>query len=191
MHSWRVLILPFIEEKELYDQYDFSQPWNSPSNQKLAGQMPRLYAFHDDHRPGLVVTNYSAVVGKDTAWPGPRSRSRDEITDGGDATILFVENLGAQIHWMEPRDLEIESMSLTINHSDGLSSKYDRPAVALVDGDLRKIEPSMDPDLLRALLTVNGNERVDQVGDSWRLLHDGRDRPLAGTIDTSADEANH
>ena len=49
MHSWRVLILPFLEQRALYDQYDFDEPWNGPNNLKLANKMP--YSFADPFAP--------------------------------------------------------------------------------------------------------------------------------------------
>ena len=39
-HSWRVLILPFVEQKALYKRYNFDEPWNGPNNRKLAGRRP-------------------------------------------------------------------------------------------------------------------------------------------------------
>ena len=34
-HSWRVLILPFLESSPVYDMYDFNEPWDGPNNSKL------------------------------------------------------------------------------------------------------------------------------------------------------------
>ena len=69
-HSWRILILPYIEAEGLFEEYGFSEPWDGPNNRQLAGRMPRLYAFHGDERPGNTTTNYLAVIGPETAWPG-------------------------------------------------------------------------------------------------------------------------
>src|SRR5438552_18335675 len=43
MHSWRVLILPFIDQADLYSKYNFDEPWDGPNNIKLLDEMPRLY----------------------------------------------------------------------------------------------------------------------------------------------------
>jgi hypothetical protein len=44
MHSWRVLILPLIDERALYDQYNFDEPWDGPDNSKLADKMPAVFS---------------------------------------------------------------------------------------------------------------------------------------------------
>ena len=56
--------------------------------------MPKLFAFHGTKFP-TTTTNYLAVVGKDTMWPGAKERKRDEIKDGTAHTILIVENTGS------------------------------------------------------------------------------------------------
>lgn len=139
MHSWRVLILPFLEEQELYDKYNFAQSWNSDDNLKLAAQMPTIFSFHGEHRPGTVTTNYLAVVGEYTLWPGKSTRLTQDITDEHSATIMIVENIGENVHWMEPRDLSYKTMSYRINSPNGVSSKYLAPAVVLLDNSLRRL----------------------------------------------------
>ena len=174
MHSWRVLILPYLEEQELFNRYDFSQPWNSEANMRLASEMPSIYAFHGEYKPGTVTTNYLAVVGENTVWPGASPRATDEITDDLSSTILIVENAGEDVHWMEPRDLHFNSMSLAVNDPKGVSSKYLAPAVVMLDDSLLRLEDDLTKNVLRAFLTVNGGERLESTSDGWRLLADGR-----------------
>jgi hypothetical protein len=52
MHSWRVLMLPFIDHVQVYDEYDFAEPWDGPHNRKLAD---RIYSdmFHCDSGPTM------------------------------------------------------------------------------------------------------------------------------------------
>lgn len=176
MHSWRVLLLPYLEQQNLYDRYDFSQPWNSPTNRRLEHEMPAVFAFHGDYQPGLVTTNYLAVIGEETAWPGARSRLDSEITDDPAATILVVENRDAGVHWMEPRDLHLDLMRMELDHPEGVGSKYLAPAVVMVDGSLRRLEQKLPPDVFRAMLTANGGEPIEATGETWRLLIDGRAR---------------
>jgi Protein of unknown function (DUF1559) len=34
-HSWRVLILPYMEHSSVYEKYRFDEPWNGPNNRLL------------------------------------------------------------------------------------------------------------------------------------------------------------
>lgn len=43
LHSWRVLILPYLGEPELFRAYRFDEPWDGPNNARLATWMPELY----------------------------------------------------------------------------------------------------------------------------------------------------
>ena len=72
MHSWRVLILPCLQELALYDQYDFNEPWDGPNNHKLAGQIPSMYRCPSSNSPvgASLATKYLAIVGSKTIWPG-------------------------------------------------------------------------------------------------------------------------
>lgn len=175
MHSWRVLLLPYLEEHELYEEYDFSQPWDSEANQRLAGRMPKVFALHGEYTPGRVTTNYLAVVGPDTLWPGASPRQPDDITDDPATTILIVENVGAEVHWMEPRDLDRATLPLEIGRPDGISSTYDPPAVVMLDDSLRKVALDLPAETLDAMLTSAGGEEFDDPGDGYLL--DGRMRP--------------
>ena len=174
-HSWRVLILPFIEQDSLFKRYRFDEPWNGPNNSLLAGEMPKTLAFRDTKLPNTT-TNYLAVVGAETMWPGATGRKFTEIKDGTSNTILIVENNGLGVHWMEPRDLAFETMPFAINNPDGVSSWYKQPSVAVADTSVRMLSCTMSPDALRAALTVNGGEKITDGPDGWTVIEDGRDR---------------
>ncbi len=176
-HSWRVLVLPYIEESKLHAEYDFAEPWDGPNNRQLAGRMPRIYAFHGTERLGNSVTNYVAVVGDGTAWPGSETVAMADVTDATSATILIAENLGARIGWMEPRDLTLTDMDLRLNTPGGIGSKYDAPAVAMLDGSVQRLGLTIRPDTLRALLTIRGGEPLTAGEGGWEVLADGRQRP--------------
>jgi prepilin-type processing-associated H-X9-DG protein len=158
MHSWRVLLLPFIEEHSLYQRYNFNEPWNGPNNRLLAAEMPRTYGCPSahGHQPGDE-TNYVVVVGAGTAWPGARSVSLDQIKDKKDETLLFVEVQGSGISWMEPRDLEINAMPLRVNPRGklGISSWHPGSAnVSMVDGTIGVLNGATTAEELRSRLTI-------------------------------------
>lgn len=175
-HSWRVLVLPFIDQNDLFKAYDFAEPWDGPNNRKLAERMPKLFAFHDTYKPGATTTNYLAVVGDETVWPETGRMQSGAVTDGLDRTILIVENQGAGVHWMEPRDLRLAGMDLRPNSPAGVSSPYDDPAVVFLDTSIHKLRPDLKPEVLRALLTIRGGEPLGEGGGEF--LPDGRQRPI-------------
>jgi len=113
MHSWRVLLLPFMERDDVYRKYDFAEPWNGPHNRLLESEMPEWYTCPIAEKLGAnrpPLTSYVAVTGPDTAWPGCKSRRLKEFTAGTDRTILLVEVAHSDIHWMEPRDPRLEDL---------------------------------------------------------------------------------
>jgi hypothetical protein len=163
MHSWRVLILPFVEEAALYQRYDFSQPWDGPNNRLLEAEMPAVFrcpASGENHPAGE--TNYVVIVGPGTAWPGATSVKLSEISDVKESTLLLTETHDSGISWLEPRDLTLEKAVSQINvHAGGGISSHHLlgPNIATADG--RSREMTMDdltPQRLRALLTIAGGD---------------------------------
>src|SRR4249920_3403614 len=110
MHTWRMLILPCIEQDSLHKNYDFEKPWDELNNQRLADRMPKIYALHGDYEPGLTITNYLAIVGPNTVWRPTKPVTSKDVTDDSSNTILIVENRGMNVHWMEPCDLDFDTM---------------------------------------------------------------------------------
>jgi hypothetical protein len=164
MHSWRVLILPFIEQKSLYDQYRFDEPWDGPNN-RLLGQLGLpIFRCPSDSQAVNGQTSYVLVVGNGTAWPRAKSAQLGDIKDGTSHTILVVEVQHSGIHWMEPRDLDLAQLPLSVNPPRGLgiSSEHKHGAhVGLGDGSVRFVPNDLPGKTLQELLTIDGGETVD------------------------------
>ena len=191
-HSWRVLILPYVEESVLYDRCDFNEPWNGPNNRKLAGERPDIYGCPSDPAQlGSPTTNYAAVVGPKAAWAGSEPRQLDDFRDGTDSTILVVEAAGSKIHWMEPRDLSFDDARIGI-HPPGparISSHHVRdrgyfchedPAganVAMADGSVDFLPERIAPATVEAMLTIDGGDPI-----AWVLLPELQPRPYWSRI---------
>lgn len=177
MHSWRVLLLPFLERNDLYRQYHFDEPWDGPNNRNLADQIPDVYALHGCAKPGNMTTNYLRVIGDKTASPANRVLQESDVKDGISNTLFIVENVDAGIQWMEPRDLAFDTMSFTISGPNGISSWLEPPAGLTLAGMVEQIHADTPPNVVRALLTIAGGE-----DDAWKYLSeisDGRLRPKA------------
>ena len=177
-HSWRVLILPFIESQPTYDSYRFDEPWDGPNNRKLAASPPyQVYVCPTSRtlRTGSGATSYLAVVGPKTAWPGPKSRKIDEIRDGTSNTILVVEAHGLGIHWMEPRDLDFDAVAGSDGRDPKIVGTVAHPYepglffiaeggainVAFADGSVYAIPWGVPGEALTPLLTADGGDDAD------------------------------
>jgi hypothetical protein len=111
MHSWRVLILPFMEESHLYEQYDFSESWDGPNNSKLLSKMPKIYrcASHpSDGRDPKQCTSYLAVVGNSANGKGAGSAALGNVTGDARNPIMLIEDSAPHVPWTEPRDWSVE-----------------------------------------------------------------------------------
>ena len=164
MHSWRVLILPYLEQQELYNAYNFAEPWNAPSNRNLASKVGPIYLRSGLESDQSQTTSFVAVVGPQTIWPGSRPSAYKDLGDGSHETLLVVEVPDGKFLWMEPKDLEFDRMSFRINDKSarGLGSRLGGARVVSADGTVRTLPDDFDPEMLRAMLTANGGERFHE-----------------------------
>jgi len=102
MHSWRVLILPFLERHDLYNAYNFAQPWDGPDIRKLADKVGTDYLRSGLESDQVRTTSFVAVVGPETAWRGTEPVGYEDLTDGRNATLIVVEVPDGRFRWMEP-----------------------------------------------------------------------------------------
>ena len=158
LHSWRTLLLPYLDEQKLYDSIDLDKPWNDPINQKAARTTPRCYACVK--RPAkLGNTYYQAVLSERSAFQKLKSHSLKEITDEPSCTMLVIESsLDKAVPWMSPIDVDWSS------HAKGFSIDF-RPHAAgsyvlFGDGSTNFFSRSMEPRILESASTISGGEIV-------------------------------
>ena len=186
MHSWRVLILPFLEQQPLYDAYRFDEPWDGPNNRKLLTHMSRAYSC-SSHQPSSFAqthTSYLAVVGNNTAWPGQRAIGFSDILDGSSSSLLVCETSDPQVSWMEPTDIDYADAIelLTSRDPNRCSGHISRTFfyewshgrnVALADGSVHFLIYGIEADDARRLLTINDGAPLD-FGDIRGTVLDTR-----------------
>jgi Protein of unknown function (DUF1559) len=163
MHSWRVLILPFMEQSTLYNSYRMDEPWDGPNNRKLIDQRPNVFNC-PSRLPSPGLTSYVTIVGPNTAFPGAKTTKLGDIHDGPGSTILVAELSNIDIAWTEPNDLDAETMSWAIDDPNrpSISSPHDTgPAVVFADASYRRLGTYHPPENLKAMTTINGGEHVD------------------------------
>lgn len=106
-HSWRVLILPYVEARDLYEAYDFSQPWSSPKNLRLLAKMPEVYRCE---KVRGVCTPYLAVRGDDTAWPD-EPITLDDFAGGVGNALSVIELTHRALPWTRAEDISAEALA--------------------------------------------------------------------------------
>jgi len=174
-HSWRVLILPYLDEKALYDQYDFNEPWNSPHNSALAARMPKVYRCPSESENDPEWTSYVMVVGPQAFSDGPTARKVLDFTDGLSNTVMVVEAAHSNVNWMEPKDFDATDVTYGVNNRLlgglpglmwGIRSEHPGGAqVLFCDGSVRFLSEGIDLGVLRALTTIAGGEAVFTPSD--------------------------
>jgi hypothetical protein len=162
-HSWRVLLLPYLGHKTLYDQYDFTQPWDSPANDAVRQQIPTVYQCPDSNSNGTK-TNYVVIVGKDTAFSGAKGRQRSEIQDAPSETFLVVEVPTNSIDWLSPDDPSLDDLSLAVDSGDPLDPGSDHVGggahVVYADGTIDHLPDYMPAHQLKFRLTIDKGDMV-------------------------------
>jgi prepilin-type N-terminal cleavage/methylation domain-containing protein/prepilin-type processing-associated H-X9-DG protein len=159
LHSWRTLILPFLEEQELYDSIDLNKPWNDPSNAEALKKCPAVYkcpsADMDENH-----TTYLAVVTRNSCFRATQSRTLSEITDAAKEIMMVVEvGHDHAIPWMSPADAD-EDLVLGIGAPKTRSAHPNGFHGAFVDGSVQYLMDDTPAETRRALISIDGNENV-------------------------------
>lgn len=159
LHSWRTLILPFLEERELYSQIDLSKPWDDPVNQAAAETaVPSYRCPTVDINP--TQTTYVAVVHPSGMFTGSASVEFDDVIDGTSHTIMVVEaDRDLAVHWMSPEDIDLPAFTRIGVAPDSGGHPGGRN-IGLGDGAVRFLPASVDAEVREALVTKDGGEQV-------------------------------
>lgn len=155
--SWRVKLLPFIDEQALYQGYQSTEPWNSPANQTAMKNVPST--FHSPFAPPGDDISYVLVTDPDFVFNGTNGCRLSEISDGTSNTIIAVDAGSTGVKLAEPRDWSWQEFLQHFQNRavGGVPGGF----VGLVaDGSVTFVPYDTDPATLRALFTKAGNEQV-------------------------------
>ncbi|MDA0587929.1 MAG: DUF1559 domain-containing protein [Planctomycetota bacterium] len=157
-HSWRVALLPFLNQTALYNQYKLDEPWDSPANQSVMNQMPAVFR-HPNDLASSTNAAYFGLVGPDTAMgDSTKQTGMRDVTDGTSNTIFLVE-AKRNIPWSKPEDVSYATggpiPQLGGHHNGGYH-------VGLADGATRFLSASVDQNTLRNLINRKDGQVVGE-----------------------------
>jgi prepilin-type processing-associated H-X9-DG protein len=160
--SWRVLILPYINENDLYKQFKLDEPWDSEHNKKLLAKMPKVYAVPGKTGPAGTDTHYRVFVGNGAGFDWVMGAKFQNFADGTSNTFLCITAETA-VPWTKPDELEFnpdKDMSRLV----GLVVNG-KAQVLMCDGSVRTLAKIPARATLNALITRAGGE---VIGDDFR-----------------------
>jgi hypothetical protein len=155
--SWRVLILPHIEENDLYKQFHLDEPWDSPHNLPLLEKMPSAYEPPPGKKNRLPPyhTVCHVFVGKGAAFEGREGLKFADFPDGTANTLLIVE-AGPPVPWSKPKDLSFDPHGplpdVPCIFKDGFRA-------CMADASRHWLRKDTSEKTLRALITRNGHDK--------------------------------
>jgi prepilin-type processing-associated H-X9-DG protein len=161
--SWRVAILPFLEQQQVFERYKSDQAWDSAVNQAVANMVIPTYKNPADGKGGMSETSYMVITGPGTLFEEGKQFTFTDVTDGLSNTILAVEVVGTGTNWAEPKDLDINTMAMKINSGGANSIGSPSPGganVLFADGSVRFLSNNVLEQTLKAMITRNGGEVV-------------------------------
>ncbi len=156
--SWRVAILPYLEQQELYNKFKLDEPWDSPNNKPLIKEMPKVYLCPSRRNPEPGTTTYRVFVGKGALFEEGEGTGLQNVTDGTSNTIMVVESKDAVL-WSKPDDLKFDMEAkpslygAASPHPGGFNASF-------ADGSVRFIKNSISLQVFKALITRASGEVV-------------------------------
>lgn len=164
MHSWRVLILPYLDEQLLYSRYNFNEPWDGPNNVLLTRAMPDVYGCPaDPDAHSLGETSYMVIAGPKTFFPDAQATSLLRAEDDLSTAILVVETQVTGVTWLNPKDLKADRMQYVVNGGFGQEMGSHHPEgahVLLADGTVFFLDDTTSSDYIEGMSTMSGGEPI-------------------------------
>jgi hypothetical protein len=158
--SWRVQILPYIEQDNLYKQFKLDEPWDSENNKKLIEKIPAIYVpVRGKAENGQ--TFYQVFGGKHGLFAPGAQPSVGTIADGTSNTFLVAE-AAKPVIWTKPVDMEFDGTTVP-----ALGGMFDgRFTVGFGDGSARRFLKDTPKDLLKLFIDPSDGMPIPEY-DKW------------------------
>jgi hypothetical protein len=150
--SWRVALLPYLGEQNLYSQFKLDEPWDSPNNIRLLDRMPRVYQMPSDPNAVTHDTFYQVFVGNGAAFEKTRGLSIPQDFPDGTMNVILIVEAGQAVPWTKPDDLPFDPNRPLPPLGNHFSGGFN---AAGADGSVHFIPKSTPEPTLRQLITRN------------------------------------
>lgn len=152
--SWRVAVLPFIEQDQLFNQFKLDEPWDSEHNKPLLAKMPKLY--QTGGAAGGTETHFQGLAGPGTLFEPGKKLLFPSVTDGTSNTLAVLA-AGDPVEWTKPADIPFDPKAPKVP-----ASPYPNVLiVGMADGSVRAVGPKVPADLFRRLAVRDDGEVID------------------------------
>lgn len=165
LHSWRVLILPYLgpDEKALAQQLRLNEPFDSPHNQMFSNRIPQVFVSPADRTFAAGDTSYLVISGPGSAFDQDKPLAYSKIQDPAEHTMLLIERLGSQVNWMTPQDLPLANLAKEASANTITANSPDGPPSLLIgtaNHQARRLSVTTPIETLQAMATIAGNEAI-------------------------------
>ena len=160
--SWRVLILPYLGQAELYQKFRLDEPWDSKHNIKLAAEIPFAYSgSRDAARNTDGKTRMQVPLHEKSVFGKKGGASIRDITDGTSNTLMVVQVPQSKaVVWTKPDDIVINPADIKASLIVQGSDKF---LTCLCDGSAKALSSKNTNEILLKLITMNGGEVVGEL----------------------------
>jgi hypothetical protein len=160
--SWRVAILPYIEQDNLYKQFKLDEPWDSGHNLKLSKTVVKVYSlpYGPPEKGKENHTHYRAFVGNSAAFDMIQGLRLAQFSDGTSNTLLVVE-AAESVPWTKPEEIEFDPQKPMLKH---LRFNEKNPCMTLfADGSVRALSNTLKEDILRLLIQRDDGQPIPDL----------------------------
>lgn len=157
--SWRVALLPYLFEEDLFKAFRLDEPWDSPRNKRLLTRMPSVYSAPWPGAKSVGVTFYEVFAGRSTLFEGNQGVRTDDMPDGAHSTIMLAES-AESVPWTKPTTLDYDP-ARPLPKLGGLFG--DGFHVVFANGSARFVKKTFDEQALRRAISRNDGEHFDSA----------------------------
>lgn len=160
LHSWRTLILPYLEEATLFKKIDLTKPWDDPVNAAAAKAIVPVFEC-----PSAAVerprTTYFAVVTPNSCLRADSPRRLSDIKDKSKAILVIEVDADHAVPWVQPVDADEQLFFATTQ-----SERHSHPGIfhaVFADGHVEAISTETPPEELREMLGIPSTNQAEAV----------------------------